>query len=586
MNIESLIRPHIQELEVYEPPDWEALALRAKVPLGQLIRLDANENLYGPPPRVIEALGRFDGYQYYPDYRSLIPAIARYAHVAPEQVVLGNGGDELIDLVVRLFVEPGDGVVICPPAFSMYAVSTRAHRGKVIPVPRNPDFSLDADAIESLVQNPLAEASPRLLFITSPGNPDGRSIPLETVQRLLELPVAVVVDEAYIEFGGQSAVSLLPAYSNLIILRTLSKWAGMAGLRLGYALASPQVIDALARVRSPFNVNMAAVIAALAALEDSAYAQHVISCIIAERARLESALAGLPGVYPVPSQANFVLCRFTDHSGPEIAERLAARGILVRTFSDPMLADAVRITVGRPEQNDALLTALRETLNIEPVVSQAQSRGSSVASAAGIPNLSGQMQSRQARITRQTRETEVTVALDLDGRGRYEIDTGLGFLDHLLAQLAAHGLFDLTVQARGDLEIDEHHTVEDVAIVLGQALDQALGDRRGIARMGHAYAPLDEALAHVAIDLSGRPYAITDVQFSLARIGTLSSDLVIHFLETLAFHGRLTLHARLLSGRNDHHKAEALFKALGRALDAATRLDPRRQGIPSTKGAL
>ncbi len=585
MNIESLIRPHIQELEAYEPPDWEALALRAQVPPGQLIRLDANENLYGPSPRVIEALGRFDGYQYYPDYRSLIPAIARYAHVAPEQVVLGNGGDELIDLVVRLFVEPGDGVIICPPAFSMYAVSTRAHRGKVIPVPRHPDFSLDADAIESLVQNPPAEASPRLLFITSPGNPDGRAIPLETVQRLLELPVAVVVDEAYVEFGGQSAVSLLPAYPNLIILRTLSKWAGMAGLRLGYALASPQVIDALARVRSPFNVNMAAVIAAQAALEDAAYAQHVISCIIAERERLESALAGLPGVYPVPSQSNFVLCRFTDHSGPEIAERLAARGILVRTFSDPMLADAVRITVGRPEQNDALLTALREILNIEPSLPRA-SLEPSAASTAALTSLGGQTQSRQARITRQTRETEVTVALDLDGRGRYEIDTGLGFLDHLLAQLAAHGLFDLTVQARGDLEIDEHHTVEDVAIVLGQALDQALGDRRGITRMGHAYAPLDEALAHVAIDLSGRPYAVINAQFSLARIGTLSSDLVIHFLETLAFHGRLTLHARLLSGRNDHHKAEALFKALGRALDAATRLDPRRQGIPSTKGVL
>ncbi|MGD8793678.1 MAG: imidazoleglycerol-phosphate dehydratase HisB [Anaerolineae bacterium] len=176
--------------------------------------------------------------------------------------------------------------------------------------------------------------------------------------------------------------------------------------------------------------------------------------------------------------------------------------------------------------------------------------------------------------------------MDLDGRGRCRAETGLGFFDHMLAQVAAHGLFDLEVEARGDLEVDGHHTVEDVAISLGQALDQALGDRRGLARMGQAYAPLDEALARVVVDLSGRPYAVVDARFDAARIGALEADLVIHFFETLAVHGRLALHARVLYGRNDHHRAEALFKALGRALDAASRLDPRRQGVPSTKGVL
>ena len=163
---------------------------------------------------------------------------------------------------------------------------------------------------------------------------------------------------------------------------------------------------------------------------------------------------------------------------------------------------------------------------------------------------------------------------------------GLGFLDHMLAQIAAHGLFDLEVRARGDLEVDEHHTVEDVAIALGQALDGALGERQGIVRMGHAYAPLDEALARVVVDLSGRPYAVIQVEFTTPHLGAMGTDLVIHFLETLAVHGRLSLHACLLHGRNDHHKAEALFKALGRALDAASRVDPRRQGVPSTKGVL
>lgn len=193
---------------------------------------------------------------------------------------------------------------------------------------------------------------------------------------------------------------------------------------------------------------------------------------------------------------------------------------------------------------------------------------------------------RKATARRQTNETEVEVTLDLDGRGECQVDTGLGFLDHMLAQLATHALFDLKLCARGDLHVDEHHTVEDVAITLGQALDQALGTRQGIVRVGHAYVPMDEALARVAVDLSGRPYAVVEAGLTGARLGALDSDLIVHWLEMLAIHGRLALHAEVLHGRNDHHKAEALFKALGRALDTATRLDPRREGVPSTKGVL
>lgn len=193
---------------------------------------------------------------------------------------------------------------------------------------------------------------------------------------------------------------------------------------------------------------------------------------------------------------------------------------------------------------------------------------------------------RTAHVARKTRETSVQVTLNLDGEGRYQVDSGLGFLDHMLAQLATHSLFDLEVQAQGDLQIDEHHTVEDVAITLGQALDQALGDRRGITRIGHAYAPMDEALARVVVDLSGRPCAVVEVEFAAPRLGAVSSDLIVHLLETLAVYGRMSLHVEVLHGRSDHHKAEALFKALARALDAAARLDPRRSGIPSSKGVL
>jgi imidazoleglycerol-phosphate dehydratase len=194
---------------------------------------------------------------------------------------------------------------------------------------------------------------------------------------------------------------------------------------------------------------------------------------------------------------------------------------------------------------------------------------------------------RSAKIQRKTSETDITLSLNLDGSGQTKIATGVGFLDHMLRHIAVHGLFDLDVQATGDLEIDPHHTIEDVAIVLGQAFDQALGDRRGIVRMGSAYAPMDEALAFAAIDLSGRPYAVLQAEWHSPAIGTLPTSLIPHFLESFAIGARTNLHARVEYGRDDHHQAEALFKALGRALDTATQIDSRRAGsVPSTKGTL
>lgn len=194
---------------------------------------------------------------------------------------------------------------------------------------------------------------------------------------------------------------------------------------------------------------------------------------------------------------------------------------------------------------------------------------------------------RTATIERNTKETAVTLSLNIDGEGRSEIKTGIGFFDHMLDQIARHGLFDLEVRCAGDTEIDEHHTVEDVAICLGQALDRALGDRAGIVRTAHAFAPMDEALCFAAIDISGRPYAVVDAEFVSGRVGGLATDLVWHVFETIAINARITAHLRVHYGRNDHHKIEGLFKAFGRALDAATRVDERLRGaVPSTKGAL
>ncbi|MFV1950157.1 MAG: imidazoleglycerol-phosphate dehydratase HisB [Anaerolineales bacterium] len=194
---------------------------------------------------------------------------------------------------------------------------------------------------------------------------------------------------------------------------------------------------------------------------------------------------------------------------------------------------------------------------------------------------------RKAKLKRTTKETDIRLELYLDGTGEVEIDTGLGFLDHMLTHLAMHGLFDLQLTAQGDLEVDEHHIVEDCALALGQAFDQALGDRKGITRMGSAFVPMDETLAQVVVDLSGRPYSVIQVKWNVPQVGGISTTLFTHFLESFAVTARCNLHARLLYGMDDHHKAEALFKGLGRALDQACLLDSRRGGqIPSTKGTL
>jgi len=193
---------------------------------------------------------------------------------------------------------------------------------------------------------------------------------------------------------------------------------------------------------------------------------------------------------------------------------------------------------------------------------------------------------RTSEVERNTNETQIAIELNLDGSGEHNIDTGVGFLDHMLTHVAVHGLFDLTIKATGDLYIDVHHTVEDVALVLGSAFDQALGDRKGIVRMASFYAPMDETLAFVALDLSGRPYAVIDAKWGQSPVGQIPTSLFPHFFESFAVTARCNIHARVLYGRDDHHKAEALFKALARALDMATLLDERRSSVASTKGTL
>jgi histidinol-phosphate aminotransferase len=347
--------PYLEHIEPYQPPDLDTAAARASVAVEDLIRLVANENPYGPSPSVAQALAQFDEYHLHPDYEPLREAVARYAGVEPDQVVLSNGADEMIDLLIRLFVEPGEAVVTCPPTFGMYCFCARVNRCRVLAAPRRDDLSLDAEAVEERVR---AGRRPRMLFLVSPGNPSGQAVPLEVTERLLDLPILVVVDEAYIEFGGESAVSLLADHENLVVVHTFSKWAGMAGLRLGYALLAPSLARHLERVRPPYNVNAAAMVAAMATLADLHTVRANVAKLVEERERLQRLLERISWLQPLPSQANFVLCRVRDRDAQAVIDHLLDSGILIHGFSDPAMASYVRVSVGRPEQSDALLRAL------------------------------------------------------------------------------------------------------------------------------------------------------------------------------------------------------------------------------------
>jgi histidinol-phosphate aminotransferase len=559
---------------------FEVLSARLGRPPEEIVKLDANENPYGPSPLARQALANLAFAHIYPDpeSRALRAGLSAYTGLAEEYLLAGAGADELIDLLLRVLLEPDDCVINCPPTFGMYPFDTLLNAGQVIDVPRQADFSLDLSAIQAAVE----ARRPKLIFITAPNNPDGSLPAPEAVDFLLSLPVLVVIDEAYIEFteqGGRlgekiSRIREVPQRENLVVLRTFSKWAGLAGLRVGYGAFPRWLLPALWKAKQPYNVNVAATAAALASLEDLEYLAGNVTRIRQERARLLSMLADVPYLRPFPSQANFILCQVTDRPAQELKNDLAKKGVLVRHYNNALLQDYIRASVGRPQDSDALISALQERPVSIPVT------GVESAQEPAPPT-------RQASLTRQTGETKVEVRLNIEGSGQHQINTGLPFLDHMLTQIAVHGLFDLTIQAEGDLHIDPHHTMEDVALTLGSAFQQALGDKTGIVRMASAECPMDESLAWIALDFSGRPYSVIQVEWHGPSVGNLPVSLFAHFLESFAVQARCTLHVHVRYGRDDHHQAEAIFKALARALDAATRIDPRRAGIvPSSKGIL
>lgn len=355
----GLTRAHVQDLRPYEPIlPLDVLSRRLGLPMERIIKLDANENPYGPVPQALRALSDLQLAHIYPDpeSRELRAALSRLIQLPMDNIMAGAGADELIDLIFRLFIDPGDAVLIPPPTFGMYRFDAAVNGARSVDVPRKSDFSLDLAAIRRGVE----QHAPKLLFIASPNNPDGGLLAPEEFRALIELPVILVLDEAYVEFAplGASRIRDVMAYENLIVLRTFSKYAGLAGLRVGYGAFPKWIMAQLWKIKQPYNLSVAASAAASACLENLETLQARRDKLVAERQRLAAALAEVPFLRPYPTQANFILCRVTDRSAKELKASLERNGILVRFFDRPGLREHIRISVGTPEHTDALLAAL------------------------------------------------------------------------------------------------------------------------------------------------------------------------------------------------------------------------------------
>jgi histidinol-phosphate aminotransferase/imidazoleglycerol-phosphate dehydratase/histidinol-phosphatase len=546
-----LARPEILDLPPFD------IAARANDDFGpDAIRLDANENPF--PPLAEGSLAA--GLNRYPEPQPtrLKRTMGALYGVEAENVVVTRGADDAIDILVRAFCRPGtDSVSICTPTFSAYGHFAALQGARLAEVPLGPGFDFDADAFLRVA---FAVPNLKLAFICSPNNPTGNLVRTEDVEKVCRaLPDTIVVlDEAYIEFASQeSACAAASRTENLVVLRTLSKAYGLAGARVGALVGHADTVAVAARALPPYPLPSLSIEAATAALAPSRRPLHEerIGRIVAERERLAPILASSPLVRSVRNGGgNFLFLEVEDPAA--LGARLRRLGIRVR-FRPNAAPGGLRLTIGDEAENEAALAAFE------------------AARATSVP--------RRASVVRDTRETRIAAAVDLDRAEPRRVDTGVAFYDHMLDQVAAHGGFSLVLACEGDLAIDGHHTIEDCAIAFGSALSRALGDRRGIGRFGFAL-PMDEAEAQVLIDLSGRPYSRFEGRFEASHIGAYPTEMTRHIFRSLADSLGAAIHVRV-EGENDHHKTEACFKAFGRALRQAVAREAGA-GVPSTKGVL
>ena len=357
-DVKELLLPHIRKLTTYQGVDpMEVLAEQAGIAPEDVIRLNGNENPYGPSPKVMEALGNFQQYNHYPDQnqRQIREKLSDYLSVHPDRIVVGNGSDELIDLLLRIFMAPGENIIIPVPTFGMYSFSAEVCGGETITVSRDENFEIDVEAMKLAIT-----AKTKIAFLASPNNPTGNIATESQIRSILDTGIIVVVDEAYYEFCGETALRLIEEYSNMVVLRTISKWAGLAGLRVGLGVMSPEIARSIMSMKPPYNVNLASEIALTVSLDDLPTLTGRIDAIVAERDRMMGLLENVPGVRPWESQANFILCKLPEGRGQEIFEGMCRKGIFPRYFNNSLLKDYMRISVGFPAETDRVIETLSD----------------------------------------------------------------------------------------------------------------------------------------------------------------------------------------------------------------------------------
>jgi histidinol-phosphate aminotransferase len=355
--IDRFIRPEMVTVGGYVPSK-SAEALKAEEMLaGDIIKLDANENPYGCSPRVSQALASYSYLNIYPDaeQRELKRLLSGYAGVGAEYIVAGNGSNQLIDDVLRLFVGSGDEVINCIPTFDLFRFRTQICGGTVVEVLRDENFAVNISTLKAAITSKT-----KMILLASPNNPTGTVIPQNDIRKIADTGLPVLMDEAYVEFSRETVSQLVGQYENMMVLRTFSKWAGLAGLRMGYGIFPPRIAGYLVKTKVPFSVNAAAVVAVRETLKDLDYLQDRIRLIVAERERLLTELGKLKWLKPFPSEANFIFCSVLNGNARQIQKELQSRGILIRYFDIPLLKNSIRISVGKPEHTDAVIKALKE----------------------------------------------------------------------------------------------------------------------------------------------------------------------------------------------------------------------------------
>ena len=354
--IEKLIRSELAALGGYNPHKSPE-TLDDKVSAEGVIKLDANENPYSCSPRVHQALAEYSRWYTYPDagQTKLRQQLQEYTGIDADCIVAANGSGELLDDILCLFIEPGDEVINCTPTFDLYRFRTLVNKGKLVNIPRDEDFAVDVRAVKAAIT-----PKTKIIILANPNNPTGNMILQKDILELVDTGVPLLIDEAYYEFCGETVAPVVNKCKNLMVLRTFSKWAGLAGLRIGYGIFPPEIAGYLMKIKLPYNVNVAALIAAQETMKDIDYSMGGVKAIVAERERLFNELLKLGWLKPFPSRANFIFCSMLKGEAKELQQKLQNKGILVRYFDQPRLQNSFRISVGKPEHTDILLKALKE----------------------------------------------------------------------------------------------------------------------------------------------------------------------------------------------------------------------------------